>query len=235
MDQFKGFEVIFIGDIHGHIDPIIRNLTSFDLSEQNLIQVGDFGLGFDNLKKDLKVMNLLDTTLQASNTKLYIVRGNHDNPSFWDTEGFSNIILCKDYSVHEIDNQKVLFIGGGVSIDRKARRTNFTWWPDEVIKRDINFLKNFNDTISTVVTHVPVIQHFDHLLDPKFLKRWTDSDLLLSKDLSIERNIMAEIETKILSLGTVHTWASGHIHKSAKFYNNGINYISLGIDEWKEV
>ena len=115
--------MITLGDIHGDSRIIHNYLSRGYLNNKTVYQVGDFGL------YDLKTCNLtkscledIDAHCKDTNTKIRVIRGNHDNPKFWlnDDERilfnktYSNIELIPDYHIETIDGKSIMFIGGGV-------------------------------------------------------------------------------------------------------------------------
>lgn len=73
--------MIFIGDTHG-IRPVFEVIDKNKIENSNLIHVGDFGLGFEEITKDVNNLKILDEMLIETNNYLYVIRGNHDNPIF---------------------------------------------------------------------------------------------------------------------------------------------------------
>ena len=97
--------MILLGDIHGRLSIIINFIQKNDIDNENIIQVGDFGLGFDSYLTDIENLDKLNNILSKKNNKLYALKGNHDNPEFWNgrlDNKWSNIKLVKDYSILEI-------------------------------------------------------------------------------------------------------------------------------------
>jgi metallophosphoesterase superfamily enzyme len=96
----------FIGDIHGNFNGLITKLTQRRIRNENLIQVGDFGLGFRREKDDLLFMDKLNESLIKKGNRLFVIRGNHDNPKFFDGAiQMSNLQLLPDYSVLNLEGK----------------------------------------------------------------------------------------------------------------------------------
>jgi len=100
----------FIGDVHGKIDSYKKLIRGSLCS----IQVGDMGLGFTRV-----VLPVLQNH--------YFIRGNHDSPA-----------VCRshpnnlgDFGITTIDSKRVLYVGGGYSLDQRGRLPGVTWWHDE--------------------------------------------------------------------------------------------------------
>ena len=103
--------IIAIGDIHGEFGKIQNGMVEIMESAGepvNFVQLGDFGLGFERPKRDHDRLTTINHFLKEKDSHLYVIRGNHDNPSFWN-EGcgyeFSNIHFVCDDSIQEIDGK----------------------------------------------------------------------------------------------------------------------------------
>jgi Calcineurin-like phosphoesterase superfamily domain len=101
----------FIGDTHAQF-PSYLKLVDFP---HPTIQVGDFGLGFGKPAPEV-------------GPKDRFIRGNHDNPD-----------LCKENSQWIPDGtweyltsgEKIMYVGGALSIDRHWRKEGVNWWNEE--------------------------------------------------------------------------------------------------------
>jgi predicted phosphodiesterase len=124
-------EVTFIGDVHGKIDrylDIVANTTE-------TIQIGDLGVGFMGRNED---------RLSGIGHTHRFIRGNHDNPSVIKT--MENYIPDGHYD-KDLD---MMFIGGGLSIDKAYRIHGVSWWPDEEIS-----IAHFESIINSYETIKP--------------------------------------------------------------------------------
>jgi len=130
-------DIFFLGDVHGQFDylnwKIKDNPDVFNNS--SIIQVGDFGIGFKYNESSEKIsLKKLNDTCVKHNIHIYAIRGNHDNPSYFNQNHdpvYSNIHLVPDYSVLTIDGKNILCIGGAISIDRVYRIEGIDYWKDE--------------------------------------------------------------------------------------------------------
>ena len=87
-----------LGDIHSNFSIINYYLKSLKIENSIIIQIGDFGLGFKE-KEERKNLLELNYKLLENNCMLYAIRGNHDNPEYFNNLNlYSNIILLKDWS-----------------------------------------------------------------------------------------------------------------------------------------
>jgi len=155
-----------MGDIHGAFDWLRYEIKRLNLSDCIIIQVGDFGIGFHSESHDSNQLNFLNQFLVERNINLYAIRGNHDNPAYFNgnlNPHLSNLILVPDYTVLELGGYKILFVGGATSIDRYDRIKNNAkykiekkekceYWEDEVFVLDEEKLSSMKG-IDVVITH----------------------------------------------------------------------------------
>lgn len=126
-------DVFCVGDIHGHFDGIPYFIKKYGIKDSLMIFCGDIGLGFCKSTYYTQEFNKLTSICKKNNVHIVFLRGNHDNPSYFDGKKVNRkwIKAVPDYTViqtylPEDDAQTVpiktfLLVGGGVSIDRKYR------------------------------------------------------------------------------------------------------------------
>ena len=154
----------FVGDIHGSFEPTSKFSTKIRQKENVIyFQCGDFGIGFGEIDKDIKKLNILDELLQQRNSELYVIRGNHDDPKYFNGSfnQFTNIKFLPDYSILEIQGHKILCVGGAISVDRVFRKEGLSYWKNEpfVLKDDYKELPTDCDII---VTHSAPVDFFPY-------------------------------------------------------------------------
>lgn len=228
----NGRQLIFWGDNHWSFAYIKELLANKELENTVLIQVGDFGIGFKHLEKSKSVLRKLNTLLIESNVTLYISRGNHDDPSYFVNNRIkmSNIIFLSDYTILQVNDHKILCIGGAVSIDQIHRSIGKTWWANEKVVYD-EIVKSLRG-ITTVVTHtticeapppldmkVPILAHYS-LMQP-----W------LEYELRNERELLTRIYNELSENNTIERWYYGHFHKSFNETYKGTKFYGLAINE----
>ena len=131
--------IYIVGDIHGKWDALFKEIDSFDMCDCTLICVGDLGIGFkDSHAKEIRALQFANDFFVARDIQFLSIRGNHDNPAYFNGEiqTFSNLRLVPDYHIETINDKKFLFVGGAISIDRKLRKLGFSYWSDEAFKLD---------------------------------------------------------------------------------------------------
>lgn len=132
--KFKEQPCYVIADIHGVFDRIIPFIKEFDYSNCLIVVAGDCGFGFKLFKDYKDEFNLINKFLRKKNITMLMIRGNHDDPRYFNEEKIklSNFKLIKDYSVismyYEGDDEmlglpkfSMLCVGGATSIDRTYR------------------------------------------------------------------------------------------------------------------
>ncbi len=214
--------MIFIGDIHGQFSELSERISTF--SDQIFIQVGDFGLGYNDYSVDIEMLKEFNEELKTNNNQLYVLRGNHDNPIFWNEDSdYSNLHLVKDYTKITIEGKDVLFVGGGVSIDRCFRRKDISWWEGEEIIENTEFDKKCD----ILVTHVPLKNRMTRFIPLMGMHTFFFRDDTLDHDLRMEQELLE----KIYSETHCKYMISGHMHQSDKNINCECSFIVLDINE----
>lgn len=227
-----------LGDIHGNWRVILSWVEKFDIRDSYLIQVGDFGIGFGGGHENGKV-EYMNTLLKDHNINLFVVRGNHDNPEYFDGDhDKSNIKFVPDYTVLDLkyaDTGKVLCVGGAISIDRSSRKLDDppTWFPREIFVFDGKKLSEFRD-IKVVITHTA----------PPFawpvewnglVYDWADRDPGLYHELPAERLEIEKMHDTLKVNNQPVKWYYGHFHNSQKAKHFNTEFILLAIDEFQEI
>lgn len=224
-------KIFVVGDIHGNPNivssgnwPEAKELTEDDV----VIFLGDFGLYWSDPpdKEEKYWLNWLST-------KRYTVAfldGNHENFNLinalpvsekWggkvqiDHRFGGDIIRLKRGEVYEINGQKILTIGGALSIDKHLRTEGHSWWSGEQHspEDESNTLDNL-DAVSWKVDHIlthtcpdDVIYAF---LDNPNSEKFRDP---VSRFLQFIDN---RLEYKL--------WSFGHFHNDRVFERAGDSY-----------
>lgn len=213
-------ELYICGDIHGELETLVFNLTEREkIHDSVIIIVGDFGVGFGRPQSmDVKYKKVRKR-LENNNLKIYTIRGNHDNPEFFDGKhDYDRLQFLPDHLVTEVCGLKVYPIGGATSTDlglgRKEDNDRFIkmgsrqrcWWPDEGI-----FVKESSLPVKVdlILTHtaplafqpVPIREdHIDYDTWQKILEERRYLDFVLDK-----------VIAKYWFYGHYHTYMSGNI------------------------
>lgn len=242
--------VLYLGDLHGNFNLIRQYVDRFNITDTHIIQVGDFGVGFDTLESERRRLEPINRLLSEKNIYLYAIRGNHDCPVYFDNDPFnlSNIKLVKDYTVLDLEDKRILCIGGAVSVDRRMTKTDaqlngddryivgHTWFKGEEFKYDDTLLKDLRG-INTIVTHTaPDYCVPDNAMGfGPFVDRFIMIDPDLKIDLMEERRNMTLAFQTIKMNNDVGLHVYGHFHRSATLDLMGTHHRLLGIGElWED-
>jgi Icc-related predicted phosphoesterase len=154
-----------LGDIHGNFNELNRALVKAQAEGAvALIQVGDFGFGWDVVWQMSKV---------SPQIPVYAIDGNHDNfsslrelPKGEITKLYDNFFYCGRGSSMVLDGRKIVFLGGAGSIDRDIRlRYGMLWQVDEQITEDDLERTIDQKDADIFITHCPpqriITKHFE--------------------------------------------------------------------------
>lgn len=117
-------KIRFIGDTHGKWDSLKKIART---SRSNII-LGDVGIGFKYIDSDGEMKfhsNPPYDVFKKNNVR--IIRGNHDNPDVCEKQDY----YIKDGTIESIDDKKIMYIGGALSIDAAWRTEGLDWWRNE--------------------------------------------------------------------------------------------------------
>lgn len=228
--------VVICGDIHGEFENLVYQCcVRYKMRDTLIIVAGDCGFGFDMRFSTLEGLTALIRRLVITNNWLVFVRGNHDDPWYFDGEhvGYERFRAVPDFSVLTACGHQILCVGGAVSIDRDVRTKDKDWWEDEKPVLDYGCLNQVyvaGYEIDTVVTHTaPSFCEFT--MPPGVV----DSEELLA-DMQEERRVMDGLQDCLRHDGhPLRRWFYGHFHHSWNAEIDGIIYTMLGIMEMKEL
>lgn len=229
--------IIAIGDIHGKILDLSEKINAMEFDGPvNFVHLGDFGMGFDHPIKEHKRLKTLDYALQKSGSKMFVIRGNHDNPKYWTDSGsyvMDNIQFVPDNTVMEINGKICLFAGGAISIDRQNRTKGVNYWPDEVYHWEKPRMIPMR--IDHVFTHDVYHQCSPFRIESAMTTKWFAVDNKLKADLENSQNEMKKLYEFLMSINTDFSWYHGHYHEPYLTVNKKQKTHSVSIMEFKEV
>lgn len=132
----------FIGDIHDEKHWITQRIMD-SIFPHDTIQLGDLSVcGYDKYH---------DTSGNR-----YFIDGNHDcHPLLnHDSDTIQEVVPGLHYIPRGYVSGKIIFIGGGYSIDKSTRTAGIDWYPDEEMsQRQFYKIMNINKSIDVVVAH----------------------------------------------------------------------------------
>jgi UDP-2,3-diacylglucosamine pyrophosphatase LpxH len=103
--------VIVIGDVHREWDAFARQLRVYGITQQELIQVGDLGVGFGPRAQEQAELLALDAVLSEQGNTLWVIRGNHDDPAYFTGATLTpcaRIRFLPDYSLLSVEGRTIL-------------------------------------------------------------------------------------------------------------------------------
>ena len=188
-----GRQLWICGDIHGEVSGLVRNAVNRGISCADILVVGDFGAGFGRPKSMDVAYGKAKAALEKNDICLYTIRGNHDDPAFFDGKhDYERLHFLPDHHIIELCDKKIYPIGGAVSADidfvdpltRKSRRmvndalvrygsSKRVWWPDEASTQIVDGLTASADIVvshEAPLSFDPPIVRADHVHDETWQK-----------------------------------------------------------------
>ncbi len=239
--------VVVCGDIHGEFFTLVHKMcVQYDMHDTLVIVAGDCGFGFEKQGYYDNIYRRIQKRLTAHNCWIAMVRGNHDDPSYFSEQliHYERFRTIPDYSVLLACGRQILCVGGAISIDRRVRlaemRRSFAktyYWADEMpvySPEKLNEIALAGIRIDTVVTHTA--PSFCELVLKHGLDLWAQDDAALLCDCHTERQIMDAILNHLRRDNHPLTrWYYAHFHHSWHSEIEGIFYIMLDIMEFHEL
>ncbi len=213
-------KILIAGDFHGNHKWAKRVIDlAYEKNISKIMQVGDFGIWPG--KEGDEYLYILDRYLTKHNIRLYFLPGNHEDWNqldLWQKEGPKTLegftsILNNIYYTGKInnwiwENKKFAVVGGATSIDRKWRKLNESWWPQEALtNKEVIQARDIGKS-DYLFTHDTSLQH-----PFEFLSYNIESE--------IHRGYMSEIGSAIRS----DLWFHGHYHEYDEYkFSYGLGY-----------
>ena len=204
--------IYITGDTHREF----YRLHDIEKNKNNmLIILGDAGINYYLDERD----NKLKEKLNSYNIKLFCVQGNHEErPENISTykevdmfggkvfieEEYPNLIFAKNGELYEIDNKKVLVIGGAYSVDKEYRQLmGLRWFADEEL------------TDNEMCDILDKIDHktFDYVFTHTCPEAWQPTDLFIKHiNQSKISKRMEKFLTTVSEIINFKHWYFGHFH-----------------------
>lgn len=229
--KIEANNLYFCGDIHGELKTFVwQVLYRYGIKDSGIIILGDFGAGFDDSLES--TYNQIKEKLEKSNVVIYAIRGNHDNPEYFNgSHNFERLIFLKDYEILEYKDITILPIGGAHSIDitwrieknsesKKWGSHRRVWWENEHIQQKP--LKELPSEVDIIISHTAPLQ-----FEP-VATRFPECPAEQYEKIIEERKYLDNILNNI----KVDRWYYGHFHKSySGSINSNVLYRGLNIME----
>ena len=255
----KAKTIIVSGDIHGDFNQLVLKLcVQYQLTDTLLIVAGDCGFGFEEKEYYEQMVRRNVKRMNQANNWIVFVRGNHDNPAYFDGAKFNHkrFIAVPDYAILQACNHTILCVGGAISVDRIYRIREWDkrkyrvhlnksqgndifrnlYWHNEVPVYDPDKMNAIRDNfrIDSVVTHTAP-SHCE-LFSKNNLNQWAENDLLLLADVQSERKTIDLVLQRLKTDNhPVRNWYYGHFHQSWHSAIDGIQYQMLDIMEFCQI
>lgn len=233
--------VFIIGDGHGNWGLLKYKIRECNIQNSIIIMAGDCGFGFEKREYYRQVYNKMLRVLSKQNVTLIFIRGNHDDPDYFNGDkviDFKYFKTIPDYSIlsfssnGDIDDVEynVLCVGGAISIDRMWRlkeESKYTngrklYWNDEIPVYRPDILNSINKDgikINSLISHSS--PHFAPLTSKNNIKNFIMFDSKLSDDIDSERMVMTQIYNHIIQdKHPLKLIIHGHFHEHSLFYSD---------------
>ena len=243
--------VVVAGDIHGDFKALVyKCCVQYQIKDTLIVVAGDCGFGFQKPGYYEDLYMQLSGRLSKANNWLVFVRGNHDNPAYFDGKqvNYKCWKAVPDYSVLKACGHTILCVGGAISVDRGWRTyenyvetgdgklTPFVYWPDEKPVYDEVKLEAIDKVfaIDTVITHTA--PSFCEKQSRADIQNWLVKDEDLLDDIKAERKVMDNIQAYLYAHShPVDQWYYGHFHQSWHGEIDGVKYNMLDCLELSEL
>lgn len=244
--------IVVSGDIHGDYTQLVfKACVSKKMTDTLIVVAGDCGFGFNKPGYYENIYNKCRDRLAKANNWLVFVRGNHDNPAYFDGKqvNYARWKAVPDYSVLKACSHTILCVGGAVTMERTWRESSEyhhfhpanplqpdLYWSAEVPVYDQARLEAITDAcaIDTVITHSA--PSFCVPNEKRTLAQWTAEDPLLPADVKRERETMDSIFVYLKEHShPLQHWFYGHFHECWHSEIEGVHYQLLDIMQLKEV
>ena len=116
--------IVVSGAIHGEFYELVyKCCIQYRMADTLIIVAGDCGFGLGQQGYYENVYHRNRERLSKSNNWIVFVRGNHDNPAYFNDVPIkhSHWMTVPDYSVVRACGHHILCVGGAISVDRSYR------------------------------------------------------------------------------------------------------------------
>ncbi len=208
--------IYITGDTHRDFS----RLNDLGLFQDDMVIVlGDAGINYCLNDEDIKLKEYLN----GLNIKLFCIRGNHEERpeniktykevdmfegKVYIEEKYPNLIFAKDGETYNIDDKKILVIGGAYSVDKNYRLMyGYKWFKDEQLTKEE--MENIYKKVQG--------KHFDIVLTHTCPKKYEPIEVFLEGiDQSLIDKTMEEFLDRVEKTISYDKWYCGHYHTEKK-------------------
>ena len=215
-----------MGDYHQVFTQFIHNLDAVQ-KPASLIILGDYDAH--------QAQDLVDLAELAERHRvvMYLLRGNHDNPKYWQDREVASTLetewfhLLEDVDCLQWREVKLISVSGAVSVDRSCLRFDQgNCWPatERIPKDAVARVKELGGC-DVLLTHSGIIDGMTVKND--FIDSYASTDENLIEDIKAERKLVQKLQ--IASGCSKHYF--GHFHQSWQGEQFGVEVRCLDICE----
>lgn len=247
LNASKYDNLYFMGDIHFGPIQAANVIINKGIENAAVIICGDFGIGFERGKlseeREICYLFTVNSWLRKRNIHLYVIRGNHDDPYYFNSsmqlfeQKYSNIDLLPDYTIIKYKKERILCVGGAVSLDRSIRTQEINYWDNEKPVYDLKEIgkKLISGKITILATHDMPSDIYDESEFGKDLLGYKNRDLSLEADVEDSRNRISKVLNRLIKRNSKPSKVYyGHYHRSKTERWNDIEFNGLDICELKK-
>ncbi len=251
--EYKDLPIGCVGDVHGDWRTLRDLIKLYQISDTILFQAGDFGVGFNfnnpvEVKKESKRLQELNVFFKKNKIYFYVVRGNHDNPLFFDGKhNLSNLIFMQDYDVVRVGKNLILGMGGAISIDKKpnslirdyrgypylGRKEGVSWWSNEKFKYNKKKIGEI-EGVNLIVSHTAPDFAYP-IYTQERVGVWVKNDSKLEGRLKKERALVTQAFKELKEKNPIKYWVYGHFHESKIEVIENTKFKLVDIKEFCEI
>jgi predicted phosphodiesterase len=246
--------IVVVGDIHGEFNKFIHKCCiRYKVRDALIVVAGDCGFGFERQGYYEYVYERNRRFLTEANCWVAMVRGNHDNPFYFNGLGrisHKRFMTVPDYAVLTACGRTILCVGGAVSLDRVMRIKSpyyhpfrlddplhpNTYWSNE----PPFFAEEALDEVSASFAIDTVVTHTAPSLCERIVKQGLfyfsvdDEDLL--SDVEEERRTLDCLHDYLMTHHhPLRDWIYAHFHQSWHYEIDGVMFCMLDIMEFMEL
>lgn len=209
--------IYITGDCHREFKRIKYFCSKFQTTKNDyLIILGDVGINYYGqldkpLKQELQDLPITFLCIQGNheerpaNIKTYQEINMFDGIVYQEKD-YPNLIFLKDGEIYNLNNQKVLVIGGAFSVNKELLlKLGYKWFKDEqpseeIKEKTLKNLEKHNYQVDIILSHTCP---FKYLPLEKFY---------VDIDQNLVDNSLEHFLDKIEEITTYQSWYCGHFH-----------------------